>query len=82
MPSKEELRSALIQEIKSSAREEDLIKNPLAVWLENRIAIEDKEGILINESPLAFGDIIRFLSEDSGIEEPYAKSKCSPSCFG
>lgn len=75
MPAEEDLMAALNQEIKASASEEDLKKNPLAVWLENRIAIEEKEGLLIRRAPLSFGDIIGLLSEDSGIEEPLCQKQ-------
>lgn len=69
LPLKEDLKTALTQKISPSDTEDKLKKYPLSIWLENRIAIENKEGILVRRPPMAFGDIIRLLSEDSGVEE-------------
>jgi superfamily II DNA/RNA helicase len=71
-PSKEELQKAINQEIDTAKGEDTLKHFPLSIWLENRIAIEEREGVLVRRSPMAFGDIVKTLSEDSGMD----KSTC------
>lgn len=75
LPSKEELKAVLNQKIDPSDREDNLKKYPLSIWLENRIAIEKKEGVLIRRAPMAFRDIIRLLSEDSGVQESVCEAQ-------
>jgi len=75
LPSKEDLNAALGREINTSGSEEELKKYALSIWLENRIAIENKEGILIRRAPMSFGDIIRLLSGDSGTDESICEKR-------
>ncbi|MHB8880003.1 MAG: DEAD/DEAH box helicase [Thermodesulfovibrionales bacterium] len=69
LPTREALSDALNRGINISGSEDDLKQYALSIWLENRIAIENKDGILIRRAPMSFGDIVRLLSEDSGIDE-------------
>ncbi len=70
IPPKEELQEAIHQIIAPAEGEEALKQFPLSRWLENRVAIEEKEGVLVRRPPMSFGDIVKLLSEDSGMEEP------------
>ena len=47
----------------------ELRKHPVAVWLENRIALEERDGRLARRKPMGFGDIVATLAEDSGASE-------------
>ena len=68
-PSKQELSAAVISEIDADAGETELRKHPVAVWLENRIALEKRDGRLARRKPMGFGDIVATLAEDSGASE-------------
>src|SRR6202011_5855843 len=56
-----------------AAGETQLRSNPAAVWHENRIALEEKEGNLIRRKPLQIGAVVAPLSEASGQSEPTCK---------
>ena len=49
--------------------------HPVAVWLENRIALEEREGKLVRQRPHRISTVISSLVEDSGLTEA-ACSKC------
>lgn len=74
-PSKEELQKAMHKIIDISSSEENIKSFPLSIWLENRVAIEEKEGILLRRAPMAFSDIVKTLSEESGIEKTICKKQ-------
>ena len=71
LPSPHELAAAIAGEIDAAAPESELRKNPVAVWLENRIALQKRDGRLERRIPMGFTDVVRTLAEDSG--ESYAK---------
>ena len=68
-PSKQELRAAIAAPIEADAGETELRKHPVAVWLENRIALEQRDGRLARRIPMGFGDVVVALAEDSGAPE-------------
>ena len=72
-PFKEELHAAITADIDTDASESELIKHPVAVWLENHIALEEREGRLVRRKPMRFSDVIKTLSEDSGASEDSCK---------
>jgi len=45
----------------------ELSDNPLAVWIEHFVALEEKEGILVRKNPIPFSEIASLLSEYTGI---------------
>ena len=45
-----------------TAGEAELRSNPVAVWLENQIALEEQEGQLIRRKPLQVGEVVAALS--------------------
>lgn len=71
-PSKHELHAAIITGIDPAADETELRKHPVAVWLEDRIALEEHDGRLARRMPMGFEDVVAALAEDSGAQ----KEKC------
>jgi len=43
--------------------------HPVAVWLENRVALEEREGRLVRRRPLRISEVVSALAEDSGLSE-------------
>ncbi len=66
LPDGPTLRRAIDAGIIVTATEEELRHHPVAVWLENRVAIEEREGQLVRQKPLRIGQVVERLSEDSG----------------
>ena len=74
LPSKQELKAAVISGIDPDASETKLREHPVAIWLENRIALEEHEGQLIRRRPMGLKDVIGALAEDSGATEDECRS--------
>jgi hypothetical protein len=68
-PSRQELSAAISARINVDAGESELRENPVAVWLENRAAIEERDGRLARRLPMGFRDVVTALAEDSGEPE-------------
>ncbi|MCB0290615.1 MAG: DEAD/DEAH box helicase [Calditrichaeota bacterium] len=66
VPARAELAAALQQEIDPAAPEAALVRHPLSIWLENRIALERREGILVRNRPMSFAEMAALLATDSG----------------
>lgn len=66
LPSSEELRLSIKNDIDLKADVDKLSVHPTVIWLENKIALKEKEGKLVRNLPLRFQQIARKLSEDSG----------------
>lgn len=47
---------------------DSLKTHPVAVWLENRIALEEQDGNLIRRKPKPVSEIVSALAQDSGLE--------------
>ncbi len=67
LPSRSDLAEAISAGIDTSAEEEQLRSHPVAVWIENRIALEEREGQLVRGIPLGIDRVVQALSEDSGL---------------
>jgi DEAD/DEAH box helicase len=67
-PAKTELTLSILAGIQTEASVEQLKKHPIAIWLENRIALDNINGELQRRKPLPVSKIIQFLSEDSGVD--------------
>ena len=65
-PSKQKLHAAITAGIDANAAEIQLRRHPVAVWLENRIALEKCDGRLVRRMPMGFRDVVAALAEDSG----------------
>jgi hypothetical protein len=72
-PDREALSQAIAAGIDITAGETELRSNPAAVWLENRIALEENEGHLIRRKPLQIGAVVAALAEASGQSEAVCK---------
>ncbi len=48
--------------------------NPVAIWLENRVALDVQEGVLVRGKPRRISDIIALLSQESGVPESACRS--------
>jgi len=68
LPTSAEIAAAISRGIDPTADEEDLRTHAVAVWLENRIALEENEGRLIRRTPLGIDVVVNALAEDSGLD--------------
>ncbi len=68
-PSKEDLRKAIQNGISISSSADDFEKNPTANWIEEQIALEIKEGVLVRRKPIELSKIAEQLSEFTGISK-------------
>ncbi len=66
LPSENELAAAIGGGIDLDADAEVLKHHPVAVWLENRVALELREGKLVRGKPRRFTEIVNALAADSG----------------
>ena len=68
-PSRQELHAAITTGIDAAAGEAELRRHSVAAWLENRIALEERDGRLARRMPMGFMDVVAALAEDSGAPE-------------
>lgn len=68
-PASDQLRQVLQNPINIEADEEVLKKCPLAIWLENSIALSESNGTLFRNKPMQFSAIISKLSSDANLDE-------------
>ena len=54
VPSQQEFTTAVAEEINLDAGEAGLYRHPVAIWLENRVALEKCEGYLVRRTPMGF----------------------------
>jgi len=66
VPPSETLRAAVLAPIDSQLGPDSMTSYPTAIWLESRIALAEKEGQLVRNSPMTFGEITETLAADSG----------------
>jgi ATP-dependent helicase YprA (DUF1998 family) len=64
-----DLKSALKQTVDLKDGLSEFIKNPVAHWLEENIALESKEGIYIRRKPTTLKEIAKKLAAETEIEE-------------
>jgi|TARA_B100002003_G_scaffold225571_1_gene231699 superfamily II DNA/RNA helicase len=77
IPTKNDLIECIQKEINTQVSESELNKSPLAIWLENRIALKEKEGVLVRNKPISFSEISATLSEESGSDKNKCKNQLS-----
>ncbi|MFH1283305.1 MAG: DEAD/DEAH box helicase, partial [bacterium] len=75
IPGKDLLRKSLNSEIDINGSEVLLKSSPVSVWLENTIALEEIDNILLRRTPLSFKAIVKKLNDDSGIDEKQCESQ-------
>lgn len=66
---KQDLHEAITADIDAEAGENELREHPVAVWLENNIALEKRDGRLVRRLPMGFNDVVQKLARDSGALE-------------
>lgn len=69
IPDRSELADSIQKSIDVDKSEDELISHPLAIWLENRAALSEKDGILIRNKPLQLREIVSLAAKDSGLDE-------------
>ena len=74
LPKSDELRTTMAATINPEDDDENLRKCPLAIWLENKIALVESEDVLFRNKPMQFSEITSQLTLDSGIEGPICES--------
>lgn len=74
LPGRAELAAAISAGVDEGADAEVLKAHPVAIWIENRIALEEWEGRQIRRKPSRFSEIVNVLAEDSGVSKEMARS--------
>lgn len=69
----ESLTKAVLGEISIEDSAKAFENNPLAIWLESEIALDEREGTLVRRKPLTIPEIEDLLHDATGID----KEKCS-----
>ncbi|OQA86265.1 MAG: putative ATP-dependent helicase Lhr [bacterium ADurb.Bin236] len=69
IPTGKELADAIKSGIDTQQDSERLKSHPVAVWLENRVALQNIEGDLVRGKPQRINDVVSSLSEESGMAE-------------
>ncbi|PPD50568.1 MAG: DEAD/DEAH box helicase [Methylobacter sp.] len=67
--SKEELAASILNGINTEAPVELLKKHPIAIWLENRVALDENLGELQRRKPQPVSKIVESLAYDSGVAD-------------
>jgi len=68
-PTHQVLADAITTGIDVHGDAEKLKWHPVAVWLENRIALEEREGELLRRRPCQIGEVISALADESGLPQ-------------
>ncbi len=69
VPTSQALAEAISAGINVQGGESELRSHPVAVWLENRVALEEREGQLVRRRPCRIGEVVSALAEESGLPE-------------
>lgn len=67
IPSRQSLADAIRSGIEIGASDTQLKVHPVAIWLENRIALEERDGHLVRRAPLRVTEVVAALDTDSGM---------------
>ncbi|MFA6402883.1 MAG: DEAD/DEAH box helicase [Salinivirgaceae bacterium] len=71
-PTKEELKKAIERGISVKDKADTFEQHPTANWIEEQIALEVKEGVLIRRKPNTLNGIAELLSSASAVDEAIA----------
>ena len=74
LPSKKELHAAVTKRIDADASENELLRHPVAVWLESHVALEEHNGRLVRRKPMGFNDVVTALANESDAPEEACRS--------
>ncbi len=67
-PTSEELKKAIQTKIRANESVAEFEKHPTANWIEQNIALEEKEGILVRRKPVTLSEIANRIAEFCGAE--------------
>ena len=73
VPGLTELASALRGTVTPDTDLQELKDNPVAIWLENRVALDVQEGELVRGKPRRISEIIALLSQESGVPADFCR---------
>ena len=74
-PSQQELQQSLQAAINPDASEDELKKHPLSVWLEQEIALESVDSVLLRRTPMRFSEVANLLVADSNLDRHLCKQQ-------
>jgi len=74
MPTQGELANAIRSGIQLDAKDSQLLSHPVAVWLENAVALEENEGQLIRRRPQRISAVVDQLALESGLTNEECRS--------
>lgn len=66
LPTEQALKTAVTGDIDVNAPIEALKAHPVAIWFEDEIALDEKEGRLGRRKPIAIDEVVEKLAQDSG----------------
>jgi superfamily II DNA/RNA helicase len=69
LPVGADLGSAIEKGINFEANIEELKSHPVGIWIENKVALEVRDGDLVRRTPQRTKEIVAALAADSGIDE-------------
>lgn len=69
LPTQSALAQAISAGIETQGKEATLRSHPVAIWLENCVALEEREGQLARRRPLRISEVVSALATDSGMPE-------------
>jgi len=70
---KSNLKSAIEGGIPASIKDADLVRHPLAIWIETRLGLDRESGKWVRAKPRKFSEAAALLAEDGGL----AVSQCA-----
>jgi len=70
LPTRSELVSSIARGVDAAQGPEKLKTYPVAIWLENEIALELREGVFVRRTPKRFDAISAALAEEAGLPVP------------
>ncbi len=68
LPSRDELRDAVLSPVNEKGLLNNLKNHPTAIWLENAVALEKRDEILVRRKPLQYSQIVEQLAATTGVE--------------
>ncbi len=68
LPSPEDLRNAVLSPVSEKGALDDLKNHPTAIWLENAVALEKRDEILVRRKPLQYSQIVEQLASTINVD--------------
>ncbi|MBV5330081.1 MAG: DEAD/DEAH box helicase [Chlorobium sp.] len=74
VPNQSELAAGIIAGVVSDGNADSLKAHPVAIWLENCIALEEQDGNLIRRKPKPVSEIVAALAKESGLNDSQCRN--------